>query len=102
MNLFCRQRKRQEQLKTVSTYKELKDRVQELLYAYTEKSVEDVDLENEVYKNQEEYRRVVSKCIRNCCSGNFGDRDTVLELLYSFLSPPLFPYDIVMQLLGKL
>ena len=89
MNLFCRQRKRQEQLKTVSTYQELKDRVQELLYAYTEKSVEDVDLENEVYKNQEEYRRVVSKCIRNCCSGNFGDRDTVLELLYSFLSKDL-------------
>ena len=63
--------------------------MQELLYAYTEKSVEDVDLENEVYKNQEEYRRVVSKCIRNCCSGNFGDRDTVLELLYSFLSKDL-------------
>ena len=39
-----------------------------------------------LYDNQEEYRRVISNCIRNCTSGNLGARETVLDLIYSFLT----------------
>ena len=39
-----------------------------------------------LYDNQEEYRRVISNCIRNCTSGNPGARETVLDLIYSFLT----------------
>lgn len=49
----------------------------------------DVGLEEALQKNQEEHRRTVSKCIRTCCSGNQGARETVREIIRKYLEEDL-------------
>lgn len=44
----------------------------------------------ELRKIKEEHRKMVSSCIRNCCSGNFGAKETVKELVYDICTE-LFP-----------
>lgn len=51
--------------------------------------MQDGNLEDELRRNQEEHRRVISSCIRNCSSGNYGAKETVVELICSFLSQKL-------------
>ncbi len=60
-----------------------------MLHDYTELSCGELGLEEKLYKNQEENRRVISNCIRSCCSGNYGARENVLELIGTFLSEEL-------------
>ncbi len=45
----------------------------------------EVGLSEEVYESQEEYRRMISHCIRYCNSGNRGTRETVLDLIDEYL-----------------
>lgn len=56
-----------------------------MLHDYTGTSILDTELEETMRKNQEEYRRMVSKCIRNCCTGNEGARETVIEIIQEYL-----------------
>lgn len=67
----------------------MRDKVQELLYDYAENIPREGEFSEEVYRNQEEYRRVVSDCIRNCSSGNYGAKEVVLDLIVVFLSQEL-------------
>lgn len=52
---------------------------------YAENTLEYCIMEENLRKNQEEYHRTISECIRNCCSGHYGARDTVLDLIYKLL-----------------
>lgn len=60
-----------------------------MLNEYTEISWMDIGLEEEIRKNQEEHRREISSSIRTCCSGNYGAKETVKELIRSFLTEEL-------------
>lgn len=44
----------------------------------------------EFRKIREEHRKLISFCIRTCCSGNYGAKETVKELIYEFCRE-LFP-----------
>lgn len=69
----------------------MKEIIQEMLHDYTEMTPKESKYEVELQKNQEEHRRVVSNCIRNCASGNYGAKETVLELIDTFLKERLLP-----------
>lgn len=56
-----------------------------VLTEYAEAKVSDVGLSHEVLNNQESYRRMLSQSIRTCCSGNYGAKETVKELIRSYL-----------------
>ena len=60
-----------------------------MLNEYTEIALTDTGLEEGLRKNQEEQRRAVSRSIRLCCSGNYGARDAVKELIRSYLAEQL-------------
>ena len=84
-----KQRKQQNLSEKVYSFRELQNKVSEMLSDYTEMRVSDSNFDEELCRNQEEHRRLISNCIRNCSSGNYGARETVLELIYSFLSQDL-------------
>lgn len=63
--------------------------VGEMLQEYIGAVPTDLNLDDGLYKNSEEHRRMISACIRSCCSGNFGARETVKALIHSFLSEKL-------------
>lgn len=67
----------------------MENKIHELLLGYTELTLPDKNLEEELYKSQEEHRRIISNCIRNCSAGNYGARETVKELILMFLSENL-------------
>lgn len=56
-----------------------------MLDEYTGITLFDTELEEELRNNQEEHRRIVSKCIRSCCSGNFGAKEMVREIIRNYL-----------------
>lgn len=56
-----------------------------MLNEYTEMPISDTGLSEGEYRNQEEYRRMLSKSIRTCCSGNYGAKEAVKELIRSYL-----------------
>jgi len=64
--------------------------IQEMLYEYTGVGIADVGLETGLRKSREEHRRMVSSCIRTCCSGNFGAKEVVKELIFEFCKE-IFP-----------
>ncbi len=68
---------------------ELKVKIQEMLNEYTAAMVSEIGLDEEIRKNQEEHRRTVSACIRTCCSGNYGAKETVRELIRAYLEDEL-------------
>ncbi len=84
-----KQRKLLKESERACSYRDLQNKIQERLYNYTEKSLQDSYLGEELHKNQEEYRRAVSGCIRDCSSGNYGAKEVVLDLIYTFLSREL-------------
>lgn len=59
--------------------------VKKMLNDYTGAQILETGLSEELIRNQEEYRRTVSQSIRTCCSGNRGARETVKELIRTFL-----------------
>lgn len=59
-------------------------KIKEMLYEYTGAGIWDVGLEEGLRKKQEEHRRMISSCIRNCCSGNFGAKEAVKDVIYGF------------------
>lgn len=56
-----------------------------MLNDYTGSSMLDMELSEELRKNQEEHRRVVSASIRTCCAGNYGAKETVKEIIKDYL-----------------
>lgn len=58
--------------------------VQEMIYEYTGISNADAGLEPELRRNKETHRKMISACIRTCCSGDIGAREVVKELLFGF------------------
>jgi len=62
----------------------------ERLYEYTEAHGDETAMTEELRKTREEHRKFVSSCIRTCCSGRFGAKETVKELIYDFCME-LFP-----------
>lgn len=60
-----------------------------MLNEYTGITLPDIGLEEGLRKNQEEQRRVISRSIRLCCSGNYGARETVKELIRSYVTERL-------------
>lgn len=67
------------------SFRELQEKVRELLYEYTEPSAMETGYTDNLLYTQEEHRRLISKCIRECNFGNYGAKETVLELIDSFL-----------------
>ena len=57
---------------------------QEWLYEYTGTSNVDAGLESALRKSREAHQRLVSSCIRTCCSGDSGAREVVKELIFKF------------------
>ncbi len=84
-----RQKKQQMESESYYTFRDLQVQIQEMLYDYTETFLQDNSFGEKMYRNQEEYRRVISNCIRDCSSGNYGAKEVVLDLIYSFLSKKL-------------
>ena len=80
-----RQKKQQNTLRKQYSMPELKVKIQEMLNEYTGATVLEMGLEEELRKNQEEHRRAVSASIRTCCSGNYGAKETVRELIRAYL-----------------
>ena len=56
-----------------------------MLNEYTGSSMLDIELSEELRRNQEEHRRVVSASIRTCCTGNYGAKETVKEIIKDYL-----------------
>jgi len=56
-----------------------------MLNDYTDAQLLESGLGEELLRNQEEYRRMISQSIRTCCSGNRGARETVKELIRVYL-----------------
>ena len=50
----------------------------------------DIGLSEELRRNQEEHRRVVSASIRTCCAGNYGAKETVKEIIKDYLLDELY------------
>lgn len=108
MNLLCRQKKPQNILRKTYSMHELKVKIQEMLNEYTGTTLLDVGLDEELRKNQEEHRRAVSASIRTCCAGNYGAKETIRELICSYLTDDLklartelrrlIPFDIPQQM----
>jgi len=71
------------------SFRDLQDKVQELLYDYAEGTLQNEEPAEDVQRNQEEYHRVVSACIRNCSAGNYGAKEAVLDFIVTFLSQDL-------------
>lgn len=57
---------------------------------YTSSHMLDMKLNEELRRNQEEHRRVISTSIRTCCSGNYGAKETVKEIIKEYLLEELF------------
>jgi len=89
MSLFLRQKRQQRKSGEIYSFDELKKITAQMLYEYTEPSVQDTYLGWQGYLEQEEYRRMISDCIRNCSVGNIGARENVLELMENFLTGEL-------------
>lgn len=85
MNLLFKQRKQQKTSEKNYSLHEVQQYMKIMLLEYAESSQLYPKSEQELYKNQMEYHHTVSDCIRSCCSGHYGARDTVLELIYSLL-----------------
>ena len=56
-----------------------------MLQDYTEMSVKDVGICEGLHESREEHRRMISRCVRSCNSGNRGARETVRELIEMYL-----------------
>ena len=55
-----------------------------MLNEYTGSSMLDIELSEELRRNQEEHRRVICASIRSCCAGNYGAKETVKEIIKYF------------------
>ena len=69
--------------------RELQKLVQEMINEYTGSALVDIGLEEGLKRSQEERRRTVSRSIRLCCSGNYGAREAVRELIRSYVAEQL-------------
>lgn len=67
------------------SYEELCKRIREMLNDYIREPVGTGTVSAVLLENQERQRREISDCIRDCCSGNPGARETVKELIFRFL-----------------
>lgn len=76
-------------LKQSCSIRELQNLVQGMLNEYTGNILGDIGLEESLKKNQEEQRRIISRSIRLCSSGNYGAREAVKELIRSYLAEQL-------------
>ena len=81
MSLFFRQKKLPRPLENIYSFQELKMKILQMFQDYTEMPLSEVGLSESVHESQEEHRRIISQCVRNCNSGNRGVRETVLELI---------------------
>ena len=89
MSLWFRQKRQPSVLKQICSIRELQNLVQDMLNEYTGNTLGDIGLEEGLKKNQEERRRTISRSIRLCCSGNYGAREAVKELIRSYLAEQL-------------
>ena len=71
------------------SFSELQNIVSDMLQEYIGAVPTDLSLDEELYKNREEHRKIISSSIRNCCSGNLGARETIKSLIHSFLTEQL-------------
>ena len=67
------------------SYHELKEQVYRMLNEYTGLPIGEKRISEDVMRNQEEYRRMVSTGIRSCCSGNYGAKEMVKELIRAYI-----------------
>ena len=75
MNLFVRQKKQQNVLAKKLSLREVSILIQEKLYEYTGGGEIDIGLEPELRKSREAHQRMISSCIRTCCSGKHGAKE---------------------------
>ncbi len=61
------------------------EKTQDMFNRYTSSHMLDMKLNEELRRNQEEHRRVISTSIRTCCSGNYGAKETVKEIIKEYL-----------------
>ena len=67
------------------SFSEVCEKVQIVLNEYTSSSISEIGLSEELRRNQEEHRRVISSSIRTCCAGNYGAKETVKEIIKDYL-----------------
>ncbi|MBQ8633217.1 MAG: Flp pilus assembly complex ATPase component TadA [Lachnospiraceae bacterium] len=82
MNLFRKSKKQQKEYEKSLSFPELSKRILEQLYEYTEAGYEETAMTIGLRKSREEHRKHLSLCIRTCCSGSDGSKETVKELIY--------------------
>lgn len=68
------------------TYEALCLEVKQHINQYIGMNVLGLGLSRQVMCNQEEQRRIIAKGIRSCCGGDAGARETVKEMIRSYLS----------------
>ena len=85
MNLSYKQRKLLKTSEKSCSLEKLQQEVKEQLLEYAESYITCRETEQELYKNQIQYHQTISECIRSCCSGHYGARDTVMDLICDFL-----------------
>jgi len=85
MNLSYKPKKLQKISEKSCSLEQLQQEIKEQLLEYAESYIACRLLEQDLFKNQIQYHQTISECIRNCCSGHYGARDTVMELIYGFL-----------------
>ena len=90
ISFFKLKRQRKESKKRLSA-DETSKYILERLYEYTEAGYEEADMEVELRRGREEYRKLISHCIRTCCSGNIGAKETIKELVYGICAE-IFPH----------
>ena len=90
MNLSYKQRKLLKTSEKSCSLEKLQQEVKEQLLEYAESYITCRETEQELYKNQIQYHQTISECIRSCCSGHYGARDTVMDLICDFLGKSSF------------
>lgn len=68
------------------SYEILKKDVKDMVNNYIGISVNGLGLTKQAVHNQEEQRRNVARCVRNCCGGNAGAREVVKDIIRNYLT----------------
>ncbi len=89
ISFYKLKRQQKESVRRLSA-EEVSKYILERLYEYTEAGIDEADLEAELRRGREEHRRLLSHCIRSCCSGSPGARETIKELVFE-ICKTVFP-----------
>ena len=67
------------------SYANLREEVRRMMDEHTGADVRGMGLSQKDLRNQEEQRREEMRCLRTCCSGDFGAKEVVKEKIRTYL-----------------